>query len=83
MAINIKNDETQRLTRELAALTGENVTTAVTVAVRERLDRVREEASREERIAKVLMLGKQIAEALGPNPMRIEDLYDEETGLPK
>lgn len=83
MAINIKNDETQRLTRELATLTGESVTTAVTVAVRERLDRVRRgELTPEERADKIVKLGQQIAAALGPNPMRIEDLYDEETGLP-
>jgi hypothetical protein len=41
MGLNIKNEETQRLVRELAMLTGENMTTAVTQAVRERLERVR------------------------------------------
>jgi antitoxin VapB len=83
MAINIKNDETERLTRELTELTGEGVTTAVTVAVRERLERVRQtELTTEQRVAKVLELGRQIAAALGPNPMKIEDLYDDETGLP-
>jgi antitoxin VapB len=41
MGINIKNAETHRLIRELAELTGESMTTAVTVAVRDRLSRVR------------------------------------------
>ena len=41
MSLNIKNAETQRLARELAVLTGETQTTAVTIALRERLDRVR------------------------------------------
>ena len=41
MALNIKNEETYRLIRELAGLTGESMTTAVTVAVRDRLARVR------------------------------------------
>jgi antitoxin VapB len=40
MSLNIKNQETERLVRQLARVTGENVTRAVTVAVRERLDRV-------------------------------------------
>lgn len=40
MSLNIKNDEAVRLAHELAAATGETVTTAVTVAVRERLERV-------------------------------------------
>jgi antitoxin VapB len=41
MALNIKDDQTDRLVRELAAETGETITTAVTVAVRERLERLR------------------------------------------
>jgi antitoxin VapB len=83
MAINIKNDETERLTRELTEATGEGVTTAVTVAVRERLERVRKaELTPEQRAAKAVGLGRQIAAALGPNPVKIEDLYDDATGLP-
>jgi antitoxin VapB len=41
MGLNIKNEETHRLAQELARLTGESITAAVTGAVRERLDRVR------------------------------------------
>ena len=37
MGLNIKNDETCRLARELARLTGESMTGAITVALRERL----------------------------------------------
>lgn len=40
MALNIKDPTTDRLVRELAANTGESITTAVTVAVRERLERI-------------------------------------------
>jgi len=40
MALNIKDPTTDRLVRELAAATGESITTAVTVAVRERLERI-------------------------------------------
>lgn len=40
MGMNIKNAETERLTRELASVTGESLTTAITVAVRERLARL-------------------------------------------
>lgn len=43
MALNIKNEQTQELVQELADLTRESMTTAVTKAVRERLDRIREE----------------------------------------
>ncbi|MCB9530155.1 MAG: type II toxin-antitoxin system VapB family antitoxin, partial [Myxococcales bacterium] len=39
MALSIKNDEADRLARELAALTGESLTEAVVVSLRERLAR--------------------------------------------
>lgn len=41
MALSIKTDEADRLARELAAETHESLTEAVTVALRERLDRLR------------------------------------------
>lgn len=41
MPLNIKNAETDRLARELADATGESLTAAIAVAVRERLERVR------------------------------------------
>lgn len=46
MAINIRNPETERLAEELAKLTGETKTQAVTVALRDRLERVRRSRSR-------------------------------------
>lgn len=41
MVLSIKNDEADRLARELAAETGESMTQAVVTALRERLDRER------------------------------------------
>jgi antitoxin VapB len=43
MSLSIKNKETYDLVRELAEVTGESMTEAVTEAVRERLLRVRRE----------------------------------------
>ena len=43
MGMNIKNPEAHQLAREVAALTGENVTGAVTESLRERLERLRAE----------------------------------------
>jgi len=40
MALSIKSDEADQLARRLAAATGESLTEAVTLALRERLDRV-------------------------------------------
>jgi antitoxin VapB len=39
MALSIKSDEADRLARELVAETGETLTDAVEIALRERLDR--------------------------------------------
>jgi antitoxin VapB len=46
MHLNIKNDDTYQLAAELASLTGETLTATVTIALRERLDRVKRRRSR-------------------------------------
>jgi antitoxin VapB len=45
VALNIKDPETDRLARELAAATGESITVAARRAIEERLERVRARAS--------------------------------------
>jgi len=82
MALTIKNSEAERLSRELADLTGETITTAITVAVDDRLTRLRaRQDSAEVRVARILDLGRSIAAALPRDGLRPEDLYDER-GLP-
>ena len=44
MSLNIKNPEAHRLAKELAERTGESLTKAVTVALRERLSGLRRQA---------------------------------------
>jgi len=39
MSLNIKNEETHQLATQLAQLTGETLTRAVTIALKERLER--------------------------------------------
>jgi antitoxin VapB len=53
MALNIKNAEAERLAAEVAALAGETKTEAIAVALRERLERLRAQESREERAARI------------------------------
>ena len=45
MALNIKDPDTDRLARELAAATGESITLAARRAIEERLQRVRARVS--------------------------------------
>lgn len=87
MSLNIKNGEAELLARQLAVATGESVTRAVTVAVRERLDRVQREdqAAGEERAARIREIAKDAA-GRWVAPYRSADhgelLYDE-LGLPR
>lgn len=84
MGINIKNPETQRLIRELAQLTGEGQTEAVTNAVAERLQRLGWQRERGGRMAEALLaIGKETAPRLKGLPEIGEYLYDPETGLPR
>jgi antitoxin VapB len=84
MGMNIKNDEAQKLAHELSELTGETLTAAITVAVRERLDRVRN--SQGAGLAdRLIQIGKDCAAHL-KEPFKSADhgdiLYDEQ-GLPR
>lgn len=90
MALNIKNEETHRIVRELAALKGVSLVTAVKESAREALEREKVEYQRlnkKEGLAAWLM---EISRETGPlmNDGRtskelMDELYDEETGLPK
>jgi antitoxin VapB len=82
MGLNIKNAETERLIRELADQTGESLTDAVTVAVRERLDRVRADFD----IDHIMEIVEDIRSRVPPGFFDVdidELLYDAEAGLPK
>jgi antitoxin VapB len=84
MSLNIKDEETHRLVRELAQLTGESQTTAVAVAVRERLDRLHA-TGRPSLADRLVAIGRDTAPRL-KEPYRSDEhgdlLYDEQ-GLPR
>jgi len=83
MALNIKDPTTDRLVRELAATTGESITTAVTVAVRERLERIRGIAPAEVRKQAILRIAREFAAMPVLDDRTDEEIlgYDED-GLP-
>ena len=85
MSLNIKNEETCRLAGELARLTGETMTGAITVAVRERLERERRERSVEARVQALREIAERCAKLLGPGPSSVEhgDMLYDQRGLPK
>ena len=84
MSLNIKNRQAHKLASKLAKATGENMTEAVTQAVRERLERVQSE--RGPALAdRLLEIGKDCAAHL-KEPFRSAphaDLLYDEKGLPR
>ena len=84
MGMNIKNPEAQRLAQELAQVTGETLTAAITQALRERLVRLRHEQS----LAladRLLAIGNDCASRLKEPFRSVEhgDLLYDEKGLPR
>lgn len=84
MSLNIKSAEAHRLVQELARLTGESQTEAVTIAVRERVERLHS-AERPGLADRLLAIGEDTAPRL-EEPFRSADhgdlLYDD-SGLPR
>jgi antitoxin VapB len=88
VGISIKNPRTESLIRELAKLTGEGQTRAVTKAVEERLERERGHKKKRGRLERMLAIAHEMAPLLKALDMDEEmygeaGLYDRETGLPK
>ena len=85
MSLNIKNQETCRLAGELANLTGETMTGAITIALEERLKREMHERSVEARLRNMRATASRCTKLLRDGPSAVEHgdfLYDER-GLPK
>jgi len=84
MSLNIKNEETHRMARELAQLTGESMTVAIKQAVRERLERV-QGRSKEEMLERIMKIARECAEHIKEPYKSINhgDLLYDEKGLPK
>jgi antitoxin VapB len=83
MALSIKSDEADQLARELAAETGETLTEAVVIALRERLDRehARHAASMRTRLARLAadVAALPVADTRAPE----EIIGYDDAGLPR
>jgi antitoxin VapB len=86
MAMNIKNPEAERLAREVAQLNGETITTAIVVALKERLERQQWEVERVGRMEWLKRISAETAAIMNDGRTSkelMDELYDDETGLPK
>jgi antitoxin VapB len=82
MHLNIKNDEAHRLASELAELTGESLTSAVTLALRERLARERRRRRTDRIAARLMMIGGKFASLPDTGRGPDEILGYDQNGLP-
>lgn len=80
MALNIKNSEAERLAHEVAALTGESLTGAIAVALRERLERLRAPTADD-----LLAIGRDAAARWPKDQLGVDhgDLLYDDLGMPK
>ncbi len=85
MSLNISDAEACRLADELARLTGETTTAAVTIALRERLEREQRKRDATVLAQELHAIGQRCAALLAPGPAAVEhgDLLYNEQGLPR
>ena len=83
MPLNIKDPATEKVVRDLAALTGETVTTAVQRAAEERLQRVRQRQGGRSLAAEILEIAEHCASLPDLDTRPADEIlgYDE-YGLP-
>lgn len=83
MALSIKDPETDKLARELAQATGESITEAVKIALREQLTRVRRRKTDERLVEDLMEIARHCASAPEYNSRSADEIlgYDED-GLP-
>lgn len=82
MHLNIKNDEAHKLATELAEMTGESLTSAVTLALRERLARERRRHRTDNVVARLMKIGSQFAALADTGRGPDEILGYDDQGLP-
>ena len=83
MSLNIKSPEAHELAAQLARLTGESMTKAVTEAIRERLERKRRERDRDTMVANAMAIARQVASYPRQDRRSHGDFLYDERGLPR
>ena len=84
MALNIKDSETDRLARQLAELTDENITDAVKAALREQLEREQRRRGKKIDWKRLREKQEEIAQLPVVDQRGADELLDyDERGLPR
>jgi antitoxin VapB len=83
MALNIRNHETEKLASDLAALTGETKTEAVTKALKDRLEQIKRRRSKRRLVDRLDEIAKHCASLPVLDRRSPEDMLYDEQGLPR
>lgn len=84
MALSVKDPEADRLAREVAARTGETLTTAIVVALRERLARLRGRPRRRRLRDELREIARRCAQLPTLDQRSAAEILDyDERGLPR
>jgi antitoxin VapB len=62
MPLSIRNDKAEKLARELAAMSGENITQAITRALEERLKRLRGRSMATDLAGEIMKISKRCSQ---------------------
>jgi antitoxin VapB len=84
MALSIQNSKAEKLAREVAALSGETITQAITRALEERLERMRGRRTAYDTAAEILKISRRCSR-LPDKDMRTADeiLEYDRNGVPR
>lgn len=83
MSLNIKNERTHALVRELATLRGVSQTEAVEEAVRARLAELTADQDHQARFERIMAISREMAPGLRQAGVVSTDFLYDELGLPK
>lgn len=84
MALSIRNPKAEKLARELAAESGENITQAITHALEERLQRLRGRSTSIDLAEEIMKISKRCSEIPDKDQRSFDEIlaYDP-TGVPQ
>ena len=84
MALSIRNVKTEKLARELAAESGENITQAITRALEERLQRLRGRSTAIDLVQEILTISKRCRDIPDQDPRSPDEILGYgPTGVPE
>ena len=83
MSLNIKNEEAHKLAQAISKETGETMTEAVKVALKERLSRIRANKKKKNMAAALLAIGERFSKRMKGSPIDHSTFLYDEHGLPK